>query len=132
MIHTFDIPIAVTEDQCQSVLTNAADTGYIKYWELPFRKLRRRKDGTVKSFEVECSDGPPVSQPIDGNWALVDQHTVIQGLKRIIKPDSNITQYHRDAIIAMLGNKNDGIEMCDADQADCIIQFGLFGELVYG
>ncbi len=133
MNHSFNIPISVTTEQCQSVLTTATDMGDINYWELPFRN-RVRDDGlNCISFEVKCDDAvDPTSTHALGDWVEVNEHTVVRGLKLIVERTDLIAKYIRDGIIEMLGNAEDGIEMCDLEQADVIIQIGLFGELVYG
>lgn len=128
MQHNFNIPCTVTTEQCRDVLTTATDTGGINYWELPFRKRVRDKGLNCISFEVRLDDSFYSTE----EWVTVDETTVVKGLERLIANRSLCAEYIRNSIIEMMGDDEDGISMCDLEQADVILQIGLFGELVYG
>lgn len=132
MIHELNIPVSVSTAQCQAVLTTATDMGEINYWELPFRNRQRTEGLDCISLEVRCDDAPSITGYIDESWALIDEHTVVNGLKLIAEGKVKINQQLRSAILAHAGSKDDGIDYCDAEMADVILQVGLFGEIVYG
>ena len=134
MNHKLNIPITVTTAQCHSVLDTACEN--IGYWELEFRN-RETNNGYTSAIEVHCTDGPPLfalpgSDDADGPWAVINEHTVVRGLHNIIEKRDICAECIRAEIIRMLGDQGNGIEYCDTEQADVIIQAGLFGELVYG
>lgn len=64
----------------------------------------------------------------DGIW--VDNETVRVGIQRLLDGDTVAGDYIREAI--MRGVLEGDTTNIDADGADCIIQAGLFGRLVFG
>ena len=136
MNHSINIPITLTSEQCHSVLHTGL-AGGIGYWDLDMRNSKYF-EGDLISFEIECTDTPAVPLPTlddadeatkDGEWTEVNEHTVVAGLRRVIA-GGVCAGYIRDEILALVNG--DGVEYADADQADVILQAGLFGELVYG
>lgn len=131
MNHLINIERTVTTEQCQAVLTTATDMGGINYWETPFRNRIRDDDLNCISFEVKCVDAPQLGGQL-GAWVKVDEMTIVRGLVAIAQNPDLCAKSTRGSILELLSNKEDGIEMCDLEAADVIIQVGLFGELVYG
>lgn len=133
MYHELNIPITVSTEQCRDILITATDTGGINYWETPFRNRVRDEELNCISFSVRCIDAvDPYWGKAVGDWVEVDEFTVIRGLRLIVANPLACAAYIRNGIIQMLGDHEDGISGCDLEQADVIIQIGLFGELVYG
>lgn len=134
MIHDLNIPIKVSTDQLQAVVDTAS--GYAGYWELEYRNHQHGADHGVTSFEVYCKDADPTFPLHEADkWAVVDEWCVMRGLKLIIRDEPAIcSQYIRASILGLLSQQDGGggIEGCDVEQADVIVQAGLFGELVYG
>lgn len=105
--------------------------GGVNYWA----KLRRYRwhdpatgeDLDEATVEVRDFEG-------DEPWRLVDRAVVVRGLRKLAgyhkggapHPDR---QAHFRAIYHNLGTDDFDI---DAEDADCIVQAGLFGEVVYG
>jgi hypothetical protein len=71
----------------------------------------------------------------DDDGQLIDEHkvslpTIQRGIARIVHGDELVSEDRRETIITA-SFLNDATDI-DADLADCIVQAGLFGELVYG
>ena len=116
-----------TDDAIMILSTWESQAGY---WELRFRKHEYRKIDDIDwliSVQCECTDQRGLDEPVDGKWWLINEHTVIEGIKRIL---AGGVANCRPEIANMLADG--AIDGCDADQADAIVQAGLFGELVYG
>lgn len=128
MNHDLNIPISITTKQALDVL--AIWEGQAGYWETAFRKHEYAEiDGEnyMTSVQCKCTDAPGIGIAINRDWWLIDEHTVVEGLKRII---AGRIAACRDELLVLLGSNE--IDMVDVDQADAIVQAGLFGELVYG
>jgi hypothetical protein len=126
MDYTINIPITVTREQALAVLETAEPQ--MRYWETPFRSHKYDKYGDygrLLSLEVECVDSAPIGGKV-GDWAEVNVDTINLGLFAIVH--GNITNCRNEIIQLLADNDIDG---CDIDQADAIVQAGLFGELVY-
>lgn len=61
---------------------------------------------------------------------VVDTDLIAKGIGALLKNDARINSQMK-ANIGQASRENDA-GMIDADDADAIVQFGLFGELVYG
>lgn len=102
----------------------AAVEGGINYWALT-RNYRWDLDTDVASVEV-CEDG-------SNAWTVVDQAWVERALEAIRNERREIEL--RDDILSaiLLADRTNGRQGdIDAEAADCVIQLGLFGEVVYG
>ncbi len=128
MNHDIVTTATVTSEQARSILdTWESQAGY---WETPFRNHQHQQGEyglDLVSVECECTDQDGLGQPVEGKWWLINEHTVVEGIKRILAGDVvNCSQ----EIAALL--RDGDIDCCDIDQADFIVQAGLFGTLVYG
>jgi hypothetical protein len=61
---------------------------------------------------------------------LIDQACVRRGLRRILDGDAPVGERYREGIRD--ANRANDASLIDADDADVIVQAGLFGEVVYG
>lgn len=128
MNHDIFIPLVITTDECLSIMETWESQA--DYWELKFRKAKYDKhDGydRMTSIQVKCTDQDGLGAPVEGKWWLIDEQTVANGLTRII--EGGVANC-RAELIQLLCDKS--IDCVDIDQADAIVQAGLFGTLVYG
>lgn len=130
MNHDLNIPITISTAVCLSILeTWESQAGY---WELKFRKPAYNDgeglDRMLTSIQVRCTDEDGLGVAVERNWWIVDEHTVVEGLKRIIA-GGVVAGGFGSQVVAMLMAET--IDCCDVDQADAIVQAGLFGKLVY-
>lgn len=119
-----NITIEIDENTKVDLVNQAAETEAIAYWCDSFAGFHRKEmeiDGFTHnycySFEV-FADG----------WHTIDTNTIGNGIERIlngeVKINDRLYSYIRESAI-------DGNEF-DSDALDCIIQAGLFGDIIYG
>ena len=116
MIIKIDYPISLQE--MYDVLTGAFDDDSIEYWA-ETRDYVRSMDGNIlewKILEYDERDGEEHKYTLTIN-------TIEKGIRRILNPEFNVDPSIKQWILTK--------EM-DSSCYDCIIQAGLFGELVYG
>ena len=113
----------VPEQLLKDVLTTAVEGG-ITYWVIEARKCKRDTDLNVLSIEVTPDEAD------EAEWKLIDLDTIFLGIQRILQPEFKINERTRENIRRGISNPEDAD--FDADDADCIVQAGLFGEIVYG
>ena len=113
-------------DFLAGVVVTAVEGG-INYWG-DIRKYRWREDDernfTEASVEVKVNDTP------DAEWLTVDMAVIQQGIKAIRKGDFQVNRVIVSYVV--LGDRNNDAGEIDSDAADCIVQAGLFGAIVYG
>lgn len=136
------IPCTLTyPDRLMRDLMTTAVEGGIGYW-CDLTKRPERMPATdeheglnVVSFEAEIQDGPVACDHPDIEAAEIgrftmDAATMRQGIARLLAPDAQVSPATKNCVLLM------GID-CEADQgdaetADSIVQFAVFGELVFG
>lgn len=104
--------------------------GGINYWA----RIGRYRPGEDlepnDDFYAEIVDPISVDENGSGVNYIINQQVIIRGLDLIctnkVQLNSTIT---KDILYANM--KNDGGEI-DAERADCIVQAGLFGKVIYG
>lgn len=113
------IKAILTRQERLDVITTAIESNGIQYWACEYGKILiwRDKDLNIIKAEFDADN-----QEGEKNHYVVTPRTVQKGVDVILSED-----LVRDDIRA-------SILECDNDQesSDCIIQAGLFGELVYG
>lgn len=77
--------------------------------------------------DCEAEDDEDGEFPKDSR---IDQDVIVKGINKIIKGEVKISDVIRQRIIEASRN-NDAGEI-DANDADCIVQVGLLGELIFG
>lgn len=130
MSYQINIPLTFTYEQWKDfaagVLTTAAEGG-IGYWA-DYRTQRRDSDSFVTLIHdittVEDDDG------LIFQHRMVN-HDVLLWACRAILTDSKVNNAIRDQVIRALSYDLDAGEI-DAEGADCLIQIGVFGEIVFG
>jgi hypothetical protein len=114
----FPIPYQLVLD----VLTIAVEGG-INYWCVC--EIVKRDD----EFNVVAVIGAADAENPEVKFGVIDGTTVVEGIRRVFTiPKFNPTI--RSYIIGAIVEGDSG--MIDVEAADCIIQLGLFKELVYG
>ena len=115
------------------VLLGAADSG-IYYW---VKKARRYMWDEEPGGEFPWSSWVTAAYveviPEDSDittWMPIDIEVIDRGIQRILEPTFRINESLRRDIA--YGNLMNDAGEIDADGADCVVQAGLFGEIVYG
>ena len=134
---TITCTLTYTDQACYGLMCTAAEGG-IRYWaDIVGRKLHKVPGSLVQdytSFEAEVQDGPIQCDHPDIEAAEIDRFTIDAslirtGIRRLLAPGAQISPAIRNDV-ALLGI--DGEHAPDADSADAIVQFAVFGELVFG
>lgn len=119
-----------------SLMTTAVDRDYgaIRYWADVGRCKVDPSDGDVATFEADIIDGPVSCDHPDIPAAEIGRFTcdvqlMREGIRRLLAPGAQISPAIRNDV-ALLGL--DPEHSPDADSADAIVQFAVFGELVFG
>lgn len=104
--------------------------GGIGYWSVT-EEYRWKKDGEddLDGFFAKVSDCEGDETFPDNS--RIDQNVIVKGLNKIVNDkDLKISETIRARIKAACSLNDAG--MIDADDADCIVQVGLMGEIVFG
>lgn len=131
MSNSLVLSMSVSDDFLEMVMVTAFDDphGACWYWATPVRSsvlsgsyLTLEDDGkTWKSVWCTATDSEN-----DTEYAVivVDKHALMHGLRLAVQDghDSDIVKAVQD----------DDAGMVDGDMADAIVQYGVFGEIVYG
>ena len=113
------------EEFLDDVTTTALEGG-IGYWSVCSSYKWKDVPETVAIIE-EFDEG--TGEPF-GDKIRVDRALIEKGIKEILSGDTNTGQ-HMVKMVAVASVTNDAGDV-DADVADCIVQVGAFGKLVYG
>ncbi len=124
---TFTVRARVSKETLFNVFVTALEGG-IGYWSVCTKYRWALPDGSedLDGFhavieETESrEDTPPVHR--------IDAKVIVRGLKHFATPGSGYNDV-RAACLALLAGEDADY---DAVVADCIVQAGLFGEVVYG
>jgi hypothetical protein len=112
--------------------------GGIGYWSL-ITECERNRDPESPDYlswrSVTLVDAEDESE----SFGVVDKAVIERGVSKIISGEVPIRSDLAAQVRTLLSGETwtrDGVELSefdiDADAADCIVQVGLFGELVYG
>jgi hypothetical protein len=122
---TFQIELSVPlyPSGTESIHVTACEGG-INYWA-ELQTYDFRGTSTVTDMEDENASYD------------ITAEVIAKGVQRIVSGEVKISPSIRLSIIrevmeAASGGESDGGCGCDANEADCIVQAGLFGEIVYG
>lgn len=124
-----DAKVDLPDSVCADILSIALEGG-IGYWALA-REIERTAgeddDWCYVSCMVRDFEDP------DASWMTLDYGVIRCGVERVLTGRVKIADYIRSGILADIVDwEGRGGCALDADAADCIVQAGLFGELVYG
>lgn len=131
--HVITIQVPLSDLLAWDTLTLAVEGG-IGYWARA-RHITRNPEARdpnglltrdallVTSLQVHGDGDVPTS------WTTLDKATVARGFDLALNGQF-VNDDLKGAIFRALAN-DDGAEL-DAEAADCIVQLGLFGELIYG
>lgn len=125
--------LTAREQFLRDVLCIALEGG-IGYWSRASKILRDGYRSDSKVMEPGFGDWTYLGYTLhdeEGKKHVVTVETVARGLK-LLTQDTKISLRSDLRKAIMLANiQNDGGEI-DADAADCIVQAGIFGDVVYG
>jgi hypothetical protein len=112
------------------VFTTALEGG-IGYWSQA--ETYKWSDGEPDYNEIADFYADIIDVEDDGKRYRIDRKVISRGIRRAYeayKGDHDIDSYHWRAISDLNFGKWDDVDY-DADTADLIVQFGLFGEAIY-
>ena len=129
--------ITLTDYEAETILTTAVEGG-IGYWSL-ITDCKRREDKTDPDYlawqEVTLVD----AEDEDESFGVVNKATIEKGVSLIVSGKVRISNDLRAQVFTLLSGETwerDGVQLpefdIDSSAADCIVQAGLFGELVFG
>lgn len=115
--------IDVSEEVCRDFLTTCVEGGSA-YW-LACETVERDEDSNVTKI-VGCEDVEDAAT----KWGDATAETMRQGIERIINGSVAVRADIRGTVLAAVLD-DDNCDW-DAETADCVLQAGLLGEIVYG
>lgn len=138
------IPCTLTyPDRLMRELMTTAVEGGINYWcDLTKRPERvtggdfdEAEDMNVITFEADIHDGPVACDHPDIEAAEIgrfkmDAATMRQGIARLLAPDAQVSPATKNCVLLM--GIDAEADQGDAETADAIVQFAVFGEIVFG
>ena len=125
-MRTVTVDIELKDEFLSDVMCIALEGG-IGYWCVASKIVRSTLQNsplTYMQFNASDVDGD------DFKSVPVNFDTIANGIKLALEPDARINGATREAIFRGV-TCNDAGEI-DADAADAIVQFGMFGRIVYG
>lgn len=136
------IPANFPPAALHDILINACDNPYgsVRYWCDIRRCFWDRKtkvnddESLLLSFEADVQEGPvacdhPEIEAAEIGRFTCDHTMLLAGIKRLLAPGAQISPAIRNDV-ALAGA--DPEHILDADATDAIVQFAVFGELVFG
>lgn len=125
---TVTVPVTYTAQMLLDLFTTALEGG-IGYWSVCTRYRWRRPDGEddVEGFHADVEetetdeDAPPTHR--------IDRDTILRGLAHFAQPGQGYRHVRQVARAVLAGDEDVDY---DAEDADAIVQAGLFGEVIYG
>jgi hypothetical protein len=134
------IPCTLTypDQLCYDLMCTAAEGG-INYWaDIIGRKMRKVPGSEVpdyESFEADIQSGPvacdhPDIEATEIGRFTMDAATMRQGIARLLAPNAQVSPATRNCVLLM--GMDSEADQGDAETADSIVQFAVFGEIVFG
>lgn len=117
------IDIEISDQSCADIMCTALEGG-IGYWCVSDR-ISRVENGVSDYVAFDAYD----AEDPDTKFGHVNYDTIRAGIQRILNGTVKIRSDLREQVLTVVDE-----ERCDIDSeaADCIVQAGLFNELVYG
>lgn len=127
-----DVEIELDRQFVYDALTTSIECGYnaVHYWGV-VHKVERDSDLNVLRYGLSLIE--PIGDHNDekiGSGVVVDSNTVQLGIQRLLDGSVPIDSIIRGYVFSAVIERDAG--HIDADAADCIIQAGVFGELIFG
>ena len=132
------VEFTVTDQSCYDLLVTASEGG-INYWaDIIKRQRARHPDSEIVwclvAFEADVQDGPVTCHHPEIKAAEIDRFTIDpgmirDGIRRLLAPGAKISPAIRADVMLLAVDPEPGP---DADSADAIVQFAVFGDLVFG
>lgn len=120
---TITINIEISDDTCADIMCTALEGG-IGYWCVADDIRYVGGDSEYLSF-VALDDNDADAEP----FGKVTYDTIRIGIERILLDRVKIRRDLRNQVLSVTNPDRTDI---DADAADCIVQAGLFNDVVYG
>jgi hypothetical protein len=116
------LSLEITDRLCKDLLTAAVEGGSA-YWLACHSVKREESLDVIKIIKPFDRDDPDV------RWADVTLETVRDGIQRILEGNLVNSTIQGDVLRAVTDP-----DSCswDAETADCVLQAGMFNEVVYG
>lgn len=131
------MPVVITDQTCFDLMCTAIEGG-INYWADVGKRTRALREGETipdyTSFEADVQDGPvscdhPDIEAAEIGRFTIDPGMIRDGIRRLLAPGAQISPAIRNDVLLLAADPEHGP---DADSADAIVQFAVFGELVFG
>lgn len=125
-VRRVSLGIDVTDDLLASTLITAVEGG-INYWAQVSNYKWDLQDPTVASVRVHEVEAD------HGQFELghdVDLDDILRGINLMLQKDAKVSSTLKDTLLRAVFEDEAGD--IDADIADCVMQFAVLGELVYG
>lgn len=126
-------PATTERERYLNMIFTTALEGGIGYWSACSLYKWHVGDG-----RTEAIDFIAVVQDVEDDEApeyVIDKHVIRRGMQRLYKHmidlGDDASRYHKQACADFARGNWDDLDF-DSDTADMCVQFGLFGELVYG
>jgi len=97
----------------------------IGYWVDQYRDVHYTREDTKRVYKLSIID-----ENTDQEY-LISVNTIIDGIQKIVSGNVEINSSITSYILSDLGEGLQG-GYIDGEALDCIVQVGLFGEIVYG
>ena len=113
------LKVKVTQQDIDDIMATALEGG-ITYW-CDKCVVEGEYLGEYASDQISRG-GTLRLHEIDGDWHVLTPDNFVKALKRYVEKNSDLAIYENELDTGNI----------DADAADCIIQYALFGDIVYG
>jgi hypothetical protein len=113
----------LTEERLRNILTDTVETGAVDYWVYDIGEIIRDKDsefGDIIQFTIDAEDWDETGEIKE---YIINRSVIEKGIKNLFSEDFSVNP---DILKQFI---DDDI---DSDGCDCIIQAGIFNELLYG
>lgn len=126
MATTTMVPATTERDRHLNMVFTTAIEGGINYWAQIETYRWSAGETEARNFYADIVDAED-----DGKAYRIDRQTISRGIRLAWENRQGFDPYHREALSALKFGQWDDVDY-DADTADMVVQFGLFGELIYG
>lgn len=135
MANKINLTVEVSDEFIRDIMTNAVETGAMRGWA-EVRRIMRDKGLNVLSFQVadaedlyELHEEGKSAEDIDDAFEIINKDVILKGLQALLSNKAFVADDIRSMIYTAVVEDDADI---DAIGCDCIVQAGLFGEIVYG
>lgn len=125
------ITVEISDELINDVFITAMEQG-IGYWAVASQVESSGEGSDLKYISAMLADREEAYDsgldPNEFTWYRIDKDVIVKGIERIMSGEVGIrSDLHAQVSGSIRADDCD----IDADAADCIVQAGVFGELVY-